>query len=256
MAALVRQEKEKVFSVTTCLSLRPPYPISIATKPYPVGYAVPNFQKFDGRRGNTIEHIARFIDALGPFAHNSELCLREFSKSLTDQAYTWYLNLKPRLIQDWDHLVTLFNAKFFCGDAKFTLVELSRTRQYSGEDLDVYVRRFRERALYCSDAVDEETLIGVCLHGMVNEYRVYLENLTFPSFSKLIEAARRTNESVRKPSRSTTSNHSGIAPRSFSRKRPVVAAVEDGQGLGLPSQRNLPSSQDTRQTTDKKRRLI
>lgn len=66
--------------------------------------------------------------------------------------------------------MTLFNAKFFCSNAKFTLAELSRIRQYSGEDLDVYVKRIRERALDCNDAVDEETLVGICLHGMVNEF--------------------------------------------------------------------------------------
>lgn len=81
------------------------------------------------------------------------------------------------------------------------------------------MKRFRERALDCSDAVDEEMLVDVCLHGIANEDGVYLENLAFPSFSKLIEAARRTNESVRKPSRPAINNHSGIAPRSFSRKK-------------------------------------
>lgn len=50
----------------------------------------------------------------------------------------------------------LFNAKFFCGEAKFTLAELGRTRQYRGDDLDVYVKRFRERALNYNDAVDEK----------------------------------------------------------------------------------------------------
>lgn len=156
-------------------------------KPYPAGYTVPNFQKFDGRKENTIEHIARFVDAMGSYAHSPELCLREFSKSLTDRAYNWCLNLKPGSIQDCDHLVAFFNAKFFCDEARFTLVELGRTRQNLDEDLDAYVKRFRERVLDCSDAVDEETLVDVCLHGMVNKYRVYLEILTFPSFSKLMK---------------------------------------------------------------------
>lgn len=218
MAALVRQEKEKMSSVATCHNIRPPYLTSIAMKPYLVGYTVPNFQRFDSRKGNTIEHVSRFSAAMGPLAHNPEQCLREFSKSLTNRAYVWFLNLKPGSNHDWDYLVTLFNAKFFCGEAKFTLAELGQTRQYQGEDLDIYVKRFSERAPDSSDAVDEETLVDVYLHGMVNEYPVYLENLTFPSFSKLIEAARRTYESVRKPSRSTINSHSGVTPRSFPRK--------------------------------------
>lgn len=44
-------------------------------------------------------------------------------------------------------------------------------------------------------------MIDVCLHGMANE--IFLEYLTFPSFSRLMEASRRTNESVRRAARSS-----------------------------------------------------
>lgn len=69
---------------------------------------------------------------------------------------------------------------------------------------------------------------------MANEYRVYLKNLAFPSSSKLMEAARRTKESVRKPSRPGINGHTSIAPRPFPRKQPMIAAVEDGQGATPP----------------------
>lgn len=110
--------------LVTCFSFKPPYHASIAMKPYPAEYTVPNFQRFAGQKGNTIEHVSQFVDAMGMFAYNSELCLMEFSKSLSDRTYIWYLNLKPGLIQDWDYLVTLFNAKFFCDETKFTLTKL------------------------------------------------------------------------------------------------------------------------------------
>lgn len=47
-----------------------------------------NFQKFDGQKANTREHVPLLIDAVRPFAHNAELYLREFSQSLTDRAHT------------------------------------------------------------------------------------------------------------------------------------------------------------------------
>lgn len=137
VTGLVRQQKENVSSVATCLSLKPPYHSSIAMKAYPTGYTVPNFQRFDDRKGNPIGYVSRFIDVIGPFAHNSELCLKEFSKSLTNRVYIWYLHLKPGSIQYWDHLVTMFDTKFFCGETKFTLAELrpnqtkSRRRPWS-----------------------------------------------------------------------------------------------------------------------------
>lgn len=39
---------------------------------------------------------------------------------------------------------------------------------------------------YC-DPVNEEILVDVCIHGMTEEYKVFLKNLSFPSFSKLME---------------------------------------------------------------------
>lgn len=66
---------------------------------------------------------------------------------------------------------------------KYTLAELGRTRQYAGKDLDLYMKRFHDKALDCVDPMEEEILVNVCLYGMNDEYRIFLENLTFPSFS-------------------------------------------------------------------------
>lgn len=48
----------------------------------------------------------------------------------------------------------MFNTKFFCDEVTFILAELGRTTQHLDEDLDLYVKRFRERALDFSDVVD------------------------------------------------------------------------------------------------------
>lgn len=70
-----------------------------------------------------------------------------------------------------------------------------------GEDLHVYVRRLHEKALDCCDLVEEEILLNVCLHDRIKEYSIFLENLSFPSCSKLMEDGRRTNELVCRTSR-------------------------------------------------------
>lgn len=44
-------------------------------------------------------------------------------------------------------------------------------------------KRFHGNVVDSRDAVDEETKVDVCLHGMENEYRVFLENLHFFPFS-------------------------------------------------------------------------
>lgn len=76
-------------------------------------------------------------------------------------------------------------------DTKFILVELGRTRQFPGKDPDAYVRRFYERALNCCVLVAEDVLVNVCLHDMMKEYLIHLDNLLFASFSYFIEATTR-----------------------------------------------------------------
>lgn len=96
--------------------------------------------------------------------------------------------------------MSLYSAKFFDVEAKFTLVKLGRTRQSSGKDLDFYMRRFYEKALDCSP-MEEKVLVNFCLHGMLEEYTILLENL---SFSKLMKAAGYTKESMHRTLRSST----------------------------------------------------
>lgn len=76
--------------------------------------------------------------------------------------------------------------------------------QYPREDLDEYVKRFHEMALYYNDLVVEDVLVDLCLQGLIEDYIIYLENLLFPFSSKLMEAARPTNEPLRKTSRSSS----------------------------------------------------
>ena len=68
-----------------------------------------------------------------------------------------------------------------------------------------YIRRFRDFSLICYDLLEEERLVNICITGMLYEYRLYLENLQITSFIRLVEAFKRTRMSVRKPSKSSTS---------------------------------------------------
>lgn len=62
---------------------------------------------------------------------------------------------------------------------------------------------FHERALDCCEPVAEKVLVDVCLHDMLEDYRIFSEDLSFPSFSKLMEVDYGTNESVHRTSRSS-----------------------------------------------------
>ena len=58
--------------------------------------------------------------------------------------------------------------------------------------------------MLCYDPVEEERLVDVCITGMLCEYQPYLENLQISSFTRLVEATRRTSMFIRKPSKGST----------------------------------------------------
>lgn len=85
------------------------------------------------------------------------------------------------------------------------------------------------RKQWTASTSTKEVLVNVCLHGIDDEYRVLLENPTFSSFLNLMEASRRTNESVRgtpKPNRIIP------AARSSAKRRQMIATVEEDEKEG------------------------
>uniref|UniRef100_A0A2N9GSG2 RNA-directed DNA polymerase n=1 Tax=Fagus sylvatica TaxID=28930 RepID=A0A2N9GSG2_FAGSY len=160
VADLLKQERERAPKEPRHFVRRPPYPIELLKEPYPEKYDTPVFALFDGRKGSAMEHISKFLDSMGPFAANGDLCLREFSKSLVDRAYT-------------------------C------------TKQQIGEDLVKYIHRFRDVSLDCHVKYQEGELVEVCIDNMLPEFRAHLENLDITRFAPLLQKARKTAISVK-----------------------------------------------------------
>ena len=176
VAALLKQEMAKA-PKERFYARKPPYPLRILSKPYPKRYEPQVFAQYDGKKGSAVEHVSKFIDTLGPYAVDENLCLREFSKSFYDHVYTWYISLKLGPIPTWDDMVDVFCTKYFHGEETVMLATLKATKQRSGEDLMEYIKRFRDIALDCYNQCEEKTLVEMCMTNMIREYRVVLENL-------------------------------------------------------------------------------
>uniref|UniRef100_A0A2N9EYA9 RNase H type-1 domain-containing protein n=1 Tax=Fagus sylvatica TaxID=28930 RepID=A0A2N9EYA9_FAGSY len=147
--------------------------------------------------GNALVHISKFIDSMGAYAGNGDLCLREFSKSLDDRAYTWYTTLPPGSVKVWEDMVELFCGKYFQTEEKITLVNLHTTKQASVEDLLHYIHRFRDISLDCCANYEEGELVGVCIDNMLSEFQAHLENLNISRFAQLLQKTRKTALSVK-----------------------------------------------------------
>lgn len=93
--------------------------------PYPTKYKPPIFEKYYRVEGNAREYVVRYIDALGTFASNCDLRLREFSKSLSSHAYKWYHALKLDSVKTWDEMVSLFIGKYKMEGHQHTMMDLA-----------------------------------------------------------------------------------------------------------------------------------
>uniref|UniRef100_A0A2N9G8A8 RNase H type-1 domain-containing protein n=1 Tax=Fagus sylvatica TaxID=28930 RepID=A0A2N9G8A8_FAGSY len=185
VADLLKQERERPPKEPRHFVRRPPYPIELLKEPYPEKYDTPVFALFDGRKGSAMEHISKFLDSMGPFAAHGDLCLREFSKSLVDRAYTWYTVLPAGSIRTWEDMVESFCSKYFHVEEKITLVNLHSTKQQIGEDLVKYIHRFRDVSLDCHVKYQEGELVEKDCHfsqafklKRAGTRRVYLQTLT------------------------------------------------------------------------------
>uniref|UniRef100_A0A2N9HFT2 RNA-directed DNA polymerase n=1 Tax=Fagus sylvatica TaxID=28930 RepID=A0A2N9HFT2_FAGSY len=215
VADLLKQERERPPKEPRHFVRKPPYPKELLKEPYPEKYDTPNFSLFDGRKGSAVEHISKFLDSMGPFAGNGGLCLREFSKSLVDRAYT---------------------CKYFHVEEKITLLNLHSTKQLPGEDLLKYIHRFRDISLDCHVKYEESELVEVCIDNMLPEFRAHLENLDISQFAPLLQKARKTALSVKPHSekaREKKSQHQALtvsttaAPTGNKRKRPIEKVFEE-----------------------------
>ena len=168
-----------------------------------------------------MEHVSKFMDSMGPFAGDRELCLREFLKSLTDRAYTWYSTLQPNSIPTWEDMVEGFCTKYFHGEEMVTIITFHNSKQKPSKGLLDFIRRFRDTTLDCNGQYKEQELVEICIDDMFPKYRAHLENLDIHQFAQLLQKAHKTAPSV-KPSATDK-------PRAKKRNTPQALAVSSGE---------------------------
>uniref|UniRef100_A0A2N9GXZ1 Peptidase A2 domain-containing protein n=1 Tax=Fagus sylvatica TaxID=28930 RepID=A0A2N9GXZ1_FAGSY len=163
VANLLKQEREKNPKEPRLFVRKPPYPTELLKQPYPEKYVAPTFSRFDGRKGSALVHISKFIDSMGAYAGNGDLCLREFFKR------------RRRLPSS---ISTLQNKQM-------------------GKTCSVIYIAFRDISLDCYANYEEGELVGVCIDNMLPEFRAHLENLDISRFAQLLQKARKTALSIK-----------------------------------------------------------
>ena len=73
LAAMLEKEKAKM-PKEKLFSRRPPYPVKLLNKPYPKRYEPSTFARYNVRRGRAIEHVSNFLNTMGPYVRDENLC--------------------------------------------------------------------------------------------------------------------------------------------------------------------------------------
>lgn len=115
--------------------------------------------KFDGKKVHAREHIFGFLYNLDLYANDHDLKMKEFSKSLTNLAYSWFVKLLARSVYSWDKLVAAFCTSFFVAQWKINLAILVLEVQKIHESLTNYVNKFKEITLDYNEIMGEKELI-------------------------------------------------------------------------------------------------
>ena len=71
-----------------------PYPAKFDFTPFPAGWHIPKFTKFNGDNSRTTwEHVSQYVLQLGEADFNDALRVHLFSLSLTGTAFSWFSSL-------------------------------------------------------------------------------------------------------------------------------------------------------------------
>ncbi|KAJ1377398.1 Retrotransposon gag domain [Sesbania bispinosa] len=184
-------------SPTTLFELEPPLTDEVLATPYPLGYQAPSFRKFDGT-GSAREHLMCFLEDLGIYRDNKSLRLKEFSKSLTGKAFTWYAKLRPGSIRSWEELATEFCGKFLEEEGALHIMDLGRVKQKSGESLISFIKRYRDRALQCKETLPEADLVYGCIKNIEDGSQIFLSLGRITTFAELMRRGDDVAEAMKR----------------------------------------------------------
>lgn len=73
--AMFEREHKRISTASASLDVKLPHSNKVTAKQFLIEYKVLKFEKFDGHKGNTREHVAHFLDFMGHFSNDIELCI-------------------------------------------------------------------------------------------------------------------------------------------------------------------------------------
>lgn len=168
-----------------------PYPEQYDAVPYPRGYKVPDFPKFNGEDGRTtLEHVGQFLAQLGEAGSYDAYKIRMFPLSLSGTAFSWFSTLAPDSIHTWSQLEHKFHEHLYTGDNELRLSHLTSVKQKHDESVTDYIMRFKDTKNRCfSVVISEKDLVDLALDGLRSHIKDKLDGREVFNINQLLQKA-------------------------------------------------------------------
>ncbi|WMV33645.1 hypothetical protein MTR67_027030 [Solanum verrucosum] len=156
------------------------------------GYQPPKLQQFDGK-GNLKQHIAHFIETCNVAETYSDYLVKEFVRSLRENAFDWCTDLEPNSIDCWERLKQEFLNRFNSTRRVVSIIELTKARQGEDELVVDFINRWRSLSLNRKDRLSETYSIEMCIQGMNWDLHYIFQGLNPNTFDELANRLSETS---------------------------------------------------------------
>lgn len=92
--------------------------------------------------------------------------LRLVGSSLLGHAFTWYLNLPPNSIQDWNEMETVFIDQYDRSKPEITINGLTYLKQHKHETDPDFIARFKKIKMKCKIPLEEKHFIKIAQNAL------------------------------------------------------------------------------------------
>ncbi|KAH7859382.1 hypothetical protein Vadar_000384 [Vaccinium darrowii] len=140
------------------------------------GYQPSKFQQFDGK-GNPKQHIFHFVETCNNVGTNGDLLVKQFVRTLNCNAFDWYCDLEPGMLDTWEQLEQECLNRFYSTRCTVSMVELTNACQWKDEPVVDYINRWRHLSLNCKDRLSESSGIEMCIKGMQWDLQYILQGI-------------------------------------------------------------------------------
>ncbi|KAA0025983.1 retrotransposon gag protein [Cucumis melo var. makuwa] len=139
--------------------------------------------------GNPKQHITYFVETCENAGSRGDQLVKQFIQSLKGNAFEWYTDLEPEVIDSWEQLKIEFLNCLYSTRRVVSMMELTNTKQQKGEPVIDYINQWRALSLDCKDKLTKLSAVEMCTQGMHWELLYILQGIKARTFEELATRA-------------------------------------------------------------------